>query len=683
VLVTTTARATTAKTRAIRAAGGIPGRPGIRGPVVLEMAAVRRGTGGSWRGRPEDGGRGRTWLGRSRREVIGALSHGGLPDRRVRPAARPRVLRPWRSGVRWGRARTFRTCARVRAGVEQRKHRGGERHRACPPACRRPPSRKRPGAGRGLGDDAPVIGIGAGTRPTARLSPIVTGGAQAVGPGHHVRWRRRSPAGGPAVDAAASPAPDASRHRPGAVAPGGPSDRPAGSDRGGAERRGVHGTGRCGPGHRPRWRGSVRLRDAEPSPERLPPLLHDRRARGDSHPGAAPAEGARTPGDERLALPAPRRGPPGAGLHQRRLPVGALQPVRLYEDDLSRYAARPAEAESRSRAGRPATFGEAIGAPPGARSLRDPPRPLPHARAPAGPRSPERQVRGALIGGTNGKGSVVALVSSCLAAAGLRAGDTPKPHLVTYRERLRISGRPIGAADFTALVGDVLPLADAVARRHGPPAEFELMTALAFAWFGRQAIDLAIVEVGLGGRLDATHAWDGGVAAITNVDLDHTSGSVRRSPRSRARRRRSSVSGPRGERGRRRGGGGDPEARPAGGSHARRAAPGPRVAMDRAGLLVDPRVGTTGSACWAATRRPTSPSPTPCSMRSPRRGSRPSRPPRGGWAMRPLAVRDAWSSSTCPVPAPAGPLPRSSSTGPTTRPGRPRWWPRSTSCGLC
>ena len=136
--------------------------------------------------------------------------------------------------------------------------------------------------------------------------------------------------------------------------------------------------------------------------------------------------------------------------------------------------------------------------------------------------SPELAIRGALVGGTNGKGSVVALVSSCLVAAGYRAGDTPKPHLVTYRERLRVGERPIDAASFTELVRAVLPAADRVARRHGPPTEFELMTALAFTWLAGEAVDLAIVEVGLGGRLDATHAWDGGVAAITNVDLEHT-----------------------------------------------------------------------------------------------------------------------------------------------------------------
>ncbi len=135
---------------------------------------------------------------------------------------------------------------------------------------------------------------------------------------------------------------------------------------------------------------------------------------------------------------------------------------------------------------------------------------------------PEQGIRGALIGGTNGKGSVVALVGACLVAEGYRAGETPKPHLVSYRERIRIAGHPITAADFTRLVRAGLPVANEVARRHGPPTEFELLTALAFRHFAGVGVDLALVEVGLGGRLDATHAWDGGVAAITNVDLDHT-----------------------------------------------------------------------------------------------------------------------------------------------------------------
>ena len=140
----------------------------------------------------------------------------------------------------------------------------------------------------------------------------------------------------------------------------------------------------------------------------------------------------------------------------------------------------------------------------------------------AGLGNPERGLGGVLVGGTNGKGSVVALVASCLAAAGWRTGETPKPHLVSYRERIRVAGRPIAADDFVALVREALPVADRVARRHGPPTEFELLTAVAFTHFARAGVEVGVVEVGLGGRLDATHAWDGGVAAITNIDLDHT-----------------------------------------------------------------------------------------------------------------------------------------------------------------
>ncbi len=135
---------------------------------------------------------------------------------------------------------------------------------------------------------------------------------------------------------------------------------------------------------------------------------------------------------------------------------------------------------------------------------------------------PQLSVRGALVGGTNGKGSVIALAASALRAAGYRVGETPKPHLVTYRERIVVDGQPIGADDFARLVAEALPLADRVSRRLGPPTEFELLTAVMFRRFAETSPDVALVEVGLGGRLDATHAWDGGVAAITNVALDHT-----------------------------------------------------------------------------------------------------------------------------------------------------------------
>jgi dihydrofolate synthase/folylpolyglutamate synthase len=136
--------------------------------------------------------------------------------------------------------------------------------------------------------------------------------------------------------------------------------------------------------------------------------------------------------------------------------------------------------------------------------------------------SPEREVRGALIGGTNGKGSTQAMVASILHASGLRVGQTPKPHLVSYRERIVVDGSPVSARDLDDVLTEVLAASERVERRHGPPTEFEVLTTAAFLWLRRAAVDVAIIEVGLGGRLDATNAWDGGVAAITNVGLDHT-----------------------------------------------------------------------------------------------------------------------------------------------------------------
>jgi dihydrofolate synthase/folylpolyglutamate synthase len=134
---------------------------------------------------------------------------------------------------------------------------------------------------------------------------------------------------------------------------------------------------------------------------------------------------------------------------------------------------------------------------------------------------PQTTFRGALVAGTNGKGSVLALCASVLRIAGIRHGETPKPHLVTYRERLAIDGEPVDPDTFARLVAEVLPAADRVARRHGEPTEFELLTAVIFRWFAEEGIRVALVEVGLGGRLDATHCWDGGVAAVTNIALDH------------------------------------------------------------------------------------------------------------------------------------------------------------------
>jgi dihydrofolate synthase/folylpolyglutamate synthase len=134
---------------------------------------------------------------------------------------------------------------------------------------------------------------------------------------------------------------------------------------------------------------------------------------------------------------------------------------------------------------------------------------------------PQLGLRGVLIGGTNGKGSTQAMVASVLRDAGVRVGQTPKPHLVSYRERIVVDGSPIGVDDFVDLITETLDAADSGAGRHGPPTEFEVITAAAFSWFQRTGVEVGVVEVGLGGRLDATNAWQGGVTAITNVALDH------------------------------------------------------------------------------------------------------------------------------------------------------------------
>jgi dihydrofolate synthase / folylpolyglutamate synthase len=134
---------------------------------------------------------------------------------------------------------------------------------------------------------------------------------------------------------------------------------------------------------------------------------------------------------------------------------------------------------------------------------------------------PHHELRGALIAGTNGKGSTQQLVASVLREAGYRVGQTPKPHLVSYRERIVVDGHLISPSDFANVVEEVLVEADKVEPRHGAPTEFEVLTAAAFTWFRRSAVDVAVVEVGLGGRLDATNVWQGGVSAITNVALDH------------------------------------------------------------------------------------------------------------------------------------------------------------------
>lgn len=134
---------------------------------------------------------------------------------------------------------------------------------------------------------------------------------------------------------------------------------------------------------------------------------------------------------------------------------------------------------------------------------------------------PEQGLRGVLVAGTNGKGSVCAMVDSAVRAAGLSSVLLVKPHLCSYRERIVVDGQHIAEDAFAALVERLRPAVDAVEAVAGAPTQFEILTALGILTAAERRPDVVVCEVGLGGRLDSTNVLDLGVAAITNVAMDH------------------------------------------------------------------------------------------------------------------------------------------------------------------
>jgi len=122
------------------------------------------------------------------------------------------------------------------------------------------------------------------------------------------------------------------------------------------------------------------------------------------------------------------------------------------------------------------------------------------------------------ITGTNGKGSVARMVTALLVARGLRAGTYTSPHLERVNERMAWNGEPIPDEDLADVIGAVAELEPLL---ESPPTHFEILTSAAFRWFADVAVDVAVVEVGLGGRWDATNVADAQVAVLTNVSLDH------------------------------------------------------------------------------------------------------------------------------------------------------------------
>jgi len=137
---------------------------------------------------------------------------------------------------------------------------------------------------------------------------------------------------------------------------------------------------------------------------------------------------------------------------------------------------------------------------------------------------PERRFPAVLIAGTNGKGSTAATLASILRASGIKTGLYTSPHLLRINERIQVDGIEIGDDEFAGLHRKVDSVAEQlVARGELPwhPSFFEMMTAIAFEYFAQERVELAVLEVGMGGRLDATNVVEPLVSVITDISLDH------------------------------------------------------------------------------------------------------------------------------------------------------------------
>lgn len=137
--------------------------------------------------------------------------------------------------------------------------------------------------------------------------------------------------------------------------------------------------------------------------------------------------------------------------------------------------------------------------------------------------NPERDYPIILVGGTNGKGSTVATISSILREYGFRVGVFTKPHLCRFTERIVVDNREIDRKEVVEYYWRIKQAGERVSEKLGRfPTFFESSTAMAFEYFSEKKVDVAVVEVGMGGRLDATNACDPLVSVITNVSLEHT-----------------------------------------------------------------------------------------------------------------------------------------------------------------
>jgi dihydrofolate synthase/folylpolyglutamate synthase len=138
--------------------------------------------------------------------------------------------------------------------------------------------------------------------------------------------------------------------------------------------------------------------------------------------------------------------------------------------------------------------------------------------------TPQTHFKSILIAGTNGKGSVTAMTDCALRASGLKVGRYTSPHLVRLEERFAIDGSPVDTAVMIALIEEMRRLIDELIAKgslESPPTFFEVTTAMAFELFRRAGVDVAVLEVGLGGRLDSTNIVQPIAAVVTSIDFDH------------------------------------------------------------------------------------------------------------------------------------------------------------------
>lgn len=181
----------------------------------------------------------------------------------------------------------------------------------------------------------------------------------------------------------------------------------------------------------------------------------------------------------------------------------AAEPLRCADDVVRLFEALAAAEPSRRR-------------PPPERTLQ------PVSGLLAGVGNPQRSLRCIHIAGSKGKGSTALLCEAILGAAGLRVGTYTSPHLERWSERFRVGGREVGDGELLAAAERVRPHLGTLLGAAHPPGFFDFATATAFALFAQAGVDVAVIEVGLGGRLDATNVIQPLVSCITSIELEHT-----------------------------------------------------------------------------------------------------------------------------------------------------------------